>query len=87
MNCGARLRHPKEYADVVRELTPTVSVATFGNVGAAIGVALYGLAIAVLVPQWLAGNAVAFGIGAIAVFVVGRFAGRFVARNLNDSSI
>jgi hypothetical protein len=87
VNCGARLRHPKEYADVVRDLTPTVSVATFGNVGAAIGVALYALAIAVLVPQWLGDNIVALGVGAIVVFVVGRFAGRFVARNLNDSSI
>ena len=87
VNCGARLRHPKEYADVVRELTPTVSLATFGNVGAAICVALYGVAIAVLVSQWLAQNVAVFGVGAIVVFVVGRFAGRFIARHLNDSSI
>jgi hypothetical protein len=87
VNCGARLRHPKEYSDVVRDLTPTVGVATFGNVGAAISVALYGVAIAVLMPQWLADNVVGFGVGAIAVFVLGRFAGRFLARHINDSSI
>lgn len=87
VNCGARLRHPREYADVVRDLTPTVSLATFGNVGAAVGVALYGVAIAVLMPQWLAQNVVVFGVGAIVVFVAARFAGRFVARHLNDSSI
>ena len=87
VNCGARLRHPKEYSDVVRELTPTLSVATFGNVGAAISVALYGVAIAVLMPQWLAENVAVFGGGAIVVFVVGRFVGRFVAGHLNDSSI
>ena len=87
MNCGARLRHPKEYSDVVRDLTPTVSVATFGNVGAAIGVGLYGVAIAVLMPQWLAGNVAVFGVGAIVVFVAGRFVGRFIARHVNDSSV
>jgi hypothetical protein len=87
VSCGARLRHPKEYTDVVRDLTPTVSVATFGNVGAAICVALYGVAIAVLMPQWLADNVVVFGVGAIAVFAAGRFAGRFIARQVNDSSI
>jgi hypothetical protein len=87
VNCGARLRHPKEYADVVRDLTPKVSEATFGNVGAAICVALYGVAIAVLMPQWLAQNIAVFGGVAIVVFVVGRFAGRFIARHLNDSSI
>jgi hypothetical protein len=87
VNCGARLRHPKEYADVVRDLTPKVSETTFGNVGAAVCVALYGAAIAVLMPQWLADNVAVFGGVAIVVFVVGRFAGRFIARHLNDSSI
>ena len=87
VNCGTRLRHPKEYSDVVRDLTPTVSPRTFGNVGAAVAVALYGVGIVVLMPQWLAENVVVFGVGAIVVFVLGRVTGRFIARHVNDSSI
>jgi hypothetical protein len=87
VNCGARLRHPKEFTDVMREMTPTVNVGMFGNIGALLGGVLYGLAVAILAPQWIAANLVWFVLGAAATMFVGRLAGRFLARQLNDSSV
>lgn len=87
MSCGARLRHPREFADHLREMTPSVSVATFGNVGAALLAAVYGLAIAVLLPEWLAAHWLAFAAGGIVALATGRFLGRFIARQVNDSTV
>jgi purine-cytosine permease-like protein len=86
VSCGARLRHPKEFAQVMRDYTPTVSVVTFGRVGAVVTMMLYGLALAVAVPDRLADNAIGFGFGALVAMLLGRVLGRFIAGQVNDSS-
>ena len=87
MKCGARLRHAREFADDVRDFTPSVSERTFGNVGGAILAALYLAGTGILVPQWLGDNLVFVAILGLGVFAVGRFAGRLLARKLNEPSI
>jgi hypothetical protein len=87
VKCGARLRHPREFADDVRDFTPKVSVRTFGNVGGSVLAALYLAATGVLMPKWLGENLVLVAIGGLVVFALGRFAGRLVARHLNEPTI
>lgn len=87
VNCGARLRHPREFADDVRDFTPSVSVRTFGNVGGAVLAALLVAGTGIVMPQWLGDNLPSVGIGAFLAFVIGRFAGRALASKLNEQSI
>jgi hypothetical protein len=70
----------------MREYTPTVSVVTFGRVGAVLAAVVYALVVAVAVPDRLAAHAFGFGIGAVFALFVGRVLGRFLARQVNDSS-
>jgi uncharacterized membrane protein YjjB (DUF3815 family) len=87
VKCGARLRHPREFADDVRDFTPRVSERTFGNVGGSVLAALYLAATGILMPKWLGENLVLVAIVGLVVFVGGRFAGRALARNLNEATI
>ena len=87
VQCGARLRHPREFADDVRDFTPRVSVRTFGNVGGAVLAALFIAATGIVMPQWLGENLVLVAIVGLVVFALGRFAGRMLARNLNEPTI
>jgi DNA-binding transcriptional LysR family regulator len=87
VSCGARLRHPKEFGDEMREKSAAVDVRTFGNVGALVLAALYGLGVAVLMPQWVAAHWIAFALVGLGMLLVGRAVGRFIARQLNDSSV
>jgi hypothetical protein len=87
VSCGARLRHPKEFAQVMQESTATVNVRTFGNVGALLSAGFYGLGLAVLLPEWLADYWIVFALGGIAMLALGRLAGRFIAQQFNDSTV
>jgi len=87
VKCGARLRHPREFADDVRDFTPSVSVRTFGNVGGSVLAALVVAGTGIVMPQWLGDNLVLVGIGALATYAFGRLAGRALARKLNEQSI
>jgi hypothetical protein len=87
VNCGARLRHPRDFAQDLKDMTPTVNVGTFGVVGAGITATVYGLAIAVLLPAWLQANVPLFVAGGLVALAAGRSVGRFLARHINDSSV
>jgi hypothetical protein len=87
VKCGARLRHAREFADDVRDFTPSVSVRTFGNVGGIVPAMLLVAGTGIVMPQWLGDNLPSVGIAAFVVFVLGRFVGRAIARKLNEQSI
>lgn len=87
MKCGARLRHPREFADDVRDFTPKVSERTFGNVGGSVLAALFVAGTGIVMPQWLGENLVLVAIVGLVVFALGRFAGRMLARHLNEPTI
>jgi hypothetical protein len=87
VKCGARLRHPREFADDVRDFTPSVSVRTFGNVGGSVLAALVVAGTAIVMPQWLGDYLPSVGIVAFLAYVFGRFVGRALARKLGEQSI
>jgi hypothetical protein len=87
VQCGARLRHPREFSDDVRDFTPKVSVRTFGNVGGSVLAAMLVAGTGIVMPQWLGENLVLVGIAALVVFALGRFAGRALARQLNEPTV
>jgi hypothetical protein len=87
VKCGARLRHPREFADDVRDFTPKVGVRTFGNVGGSVLAALFIAGTGIVMPQWLGENLVLVGVIGLAAFACGRLAGRALARHLNEPTI
>lgn len=71
----------------MRDFTPSVSVATFGNVGGVVLAMLFVAGTGIVMPQWLGENVVLVVVAAILVFALGRLAGRAIARKLSEPSI
>jgi hypothetical protein len=87
VSCGARLRHPKEFVEVMAAQSMGVSTALFGRVGAVAAIALFAVVAAVVVPAQVQAWPLSFvGIGLV-VAIVGRFIGRAIARAANDTSV
>jgi hypothetical protein len=87
VSCGARLRHPKEFRDVMAEQSMGMSPVTCGRVGAVIAIALYGLAVVVVLPQQVQASPMPFVVGAVFAALAGRFIGRAIAHVANDTSV
>jgi hypothetical protein len=87
VSCGARLRHPKEFAQVLAEQSMGVSPVTFGRVGAVVGVVLFALVVVVAVPQQVQARPLVFAGISLVAAAIGRYVGRVIARAANDTSV
>jgi hypothetical protein len=87
VSCGARLRHPKEFREVLAEQAMGINPVTSGRIGAAISIALFGLVAVVILPAQVQARPLVFVAIAFGFAALGRFIGRAIARAANDTSV